>query len=80
MGASNGSRLPINRPTAFWGGGLVSAMGIGLTALSVWALWVNHRDYAEAIRAGVPILLACPDRLYGACFIWYVWDRCCDSR
>ncbi|PCM42978.1 hypothetical protein [Marinobacter sp. ANT_B65] len=32
-------------------------MGIGLTALSVWALWVNHRDYAEAIQAGAPILL-----------------------
>lgn len=32
-------------------------MGVGLTALSVWALLVSHRDYDEAIQAGVPILL-----------------------
>src|SRR5690554_7600153 len=57
MGASNDSLPPINRPIAFWGGVLVLGMGVGLTALSVWALLVNHRDYDEAIQAGVPILL-----------------------
>ena len=57
MGATNDSLPPINRPIAFWGGVLVLGMGVGLTALSVWALLVNHRDYDEAIQAGVPILL-----------------------
>jgi len=57
MAGKNDSRLPINRPVAFWGGVLVSGMGLALTALSVWALGVTHRDYAEAIQEGVPILL-----------------------
>ncbi|PSF05181.1 hypothetical protein C7H09_16410 [Marinobacter fuscus] len=32
-------------------------MGVGLTALSIWILWLNHRDYTQAIQTGAPIFL-----------------------
>ena len=36
---------------------VLSFIGIGLAALSIWILRISHRDYAEAIQADVPILL-----------------------
>jgi len=57
MATINDSRPPINRPVALWTGVVLSVIGIGLTALSIWILWLNHRAYVEAIQAGVPILL-----------------------
>ncbi|MCK0163444.1 hypothetical protein [Marinobacter sp. S6332] len=57
MATTNDSRPPINRPVALWTGVVLSVMGVGLTALSVWVLWLNHRDYVQAIQTGVAIFL-----------------------
>jgi len=57
MAGKNDSRPSINRPVALWTGVVLSVMGVGLTVLSIWILRVSHRDYAEAIQAGVSILL-----------------------
>src|SRR5690554_3141775 len=54
---TNDSRPPVNRAVALWTGLVLSFIGVGLTALSIWILWLNHRGYSQAVQTGVPIFL-----------------------